>query len=143
MTRQPFLNTFPCSAGVKLNLCHIIIMPPSRKEIVDHLSSMIEPGTCKCKCGRVRKQKIGTGNLNLFNHITTAHPDYKHKAVSGNLSSYFENCPIVSSKPKNLCAWLEHVMENREFSYVESVLVRKYTKLQYITPRSSSNTWLK
>ena len=81
----------------------------------------------KCKCGKILKQKKGTGWSNLMVHIRTQH----ETTPSGPQNTLdFMQC----KKSQTIHDWIEWIcMELRPFSFVESEYVKKNVKLEAIS----------
>ena len=86
----------------------------------------------KCRCGVSRQRKDKKGWTNLRDHIIRDHPDWREE-VKQFSNSPFRQGPIVTTKAKNIYAWLNCViMLNHEFSFVDDELTRNYTNLDPI-----------
>jgi hypothetical protein len=91
-------------------------------------------GQYKCLCGTYRKRKKGCGWTNLIGHIISHHPDYNEKlnqSVTQNMAMF------VDKKSLNAYGWIDLVVaRNYPLQEVDSVEVRKYSKLQPISYRT-------
>ena len=97
------------------------------KTICKKYFTPMENDIFKCKCGKILKQKKGTGWSNLMVHIRTQH----ETTPSGPQNTLdFMQC----KKSQTIHDWIEWIcMELRPFSFVESEYVKKNVKLEAIS----------
>ena len=82
----------------------------------------------RCKCSVLRNQKPNSGSTNLFSHIGERHPIWKEKIKTKNTLAQ-----VISAKRQPIFNWLEWLIkDNLEFTFVDSKLTQKNTKLTKI-----------
>merc|ERR1712062_685144 len=87
----------------------------------------LENDIYKCSCGKILKQKKGTGWTNLMAHIRSQH-DVTGDSKQNTLSF------MHSKKTETIHGWIEWIcMELKPFAFVESEYTRKYSKLEKIS----------
>ena len=109
-------------------------MAPSNKDVVHHYFTKGEGDDFKCRCGRIRKQKPGSGYANLMNHVRSEHPTYERDMAS-QISVISRTC--VSRKALNIYNWITWVINgNHPLSFVDNQYTRKYTNLEPISSKT-------
>ena len=92
-----------------------------------------------------KTQKENTGFSDLKDHILKSHSTWDRKIVS--INGLAGTTFSVTNKARNIFNWITWIeQDNLAFSFVESNLARKYTKLDPIRKvflRISSNSFLK
>ncbi len=85
-----------------------------------------------CQCGSTRKLKANSGYTNLITHIKSFHSDWK-ETMTFNFTNSSYKLNFDNPKATNIFSWIDLVvMENREFSFTEKQLTRKYSNLEPI-----------
>jgi hypothetical protein len=85
-----------------------------------------------CQCGSTRKLKSNSGYTNLITHIKSFHSDWK-ETMTFNFTNSSNKLKFDNPKATKIFSWIDLVvMENREFSFTEKQLTRKYSNLEPI-----------
>ena len=91
-------------------------------------------GNYECQCGISRVQEFGKGWGNLFQHITSSHPDYLDRMKSINMAKSNSFDSFINKGASNAYNWIELiVMCNLPFSFVENEYIRKGMKYDNIS----------
>ena len=85
----------------------------------------LENDIYKCSCGKILKQKRGTGWTNLMTHIRTQHDVTDTKQIT---------LGFCTAKEQTIHGWIEWIsMELKPFAFADSEYTPKYTKLEKIS----------